>query len=70
ILIHEVSYNPNLKRILPFFYKLYSRIESIEIFLEKEISSPYKILNLTYLEYQKQVCYEIQNSGFQWMEIS
>ena len=70
ILIHEVSYNPNLKRIVPFFYKLYSRIESIEIFLEKDITSPYRILNLTYLEYQKQLCYEIQNSGFQWMEIS
>lgn len=70
ILIHEVSYNPNLKKTIPFFHKLYSRIESIEIFLEKDLTSPYKILNLTYLEYQKQVCYEIQNSGFQWMEIS
>ena len=67
ILLHEVSYNPELGKTVPFFHKLYSRIESIEIFLEKDITSPYKILNLSYLKYQKQVCYEIQNNGFQWV---
>jgi len=70
ILIHEVSYNPKLGKIVPFFRKLYSRIETVDIFLEKDIATQYKILNLTYLDYHKQVGYQIQNDGFQWLDIS
>ncbi|MFW9829350.1 MAG: hypothetical protein ACFFB4_03340 [Promethearchaeota archaeon] len=37
ILIHEVSYHPSLERTVPFFYKLYSRIEKKK--KKKKISS-------------------------------
>ena len=70
VLIHEVSYNPKLGRIVPFFHKLYSRIETVDIFLEQDITAQHKILNLTYLDYHKQVGYQIQNDGFQWISIS
>ncbi len=69
ILIHEVSYNPALGKIVPFFHKLYSRIETVDIFLEKDVTAPFKILNLTYLDYHKRVGYQIQSDGFQWRQI-
>lgn len=68
ILIHEVSYNPNLKKIVPFFHKLYDRIDSINIYLEKDLLSENKMLHLQYADYKNQINYRIQNYGFQWME--
>ncbi|MHA2429403.1 MAG: AAA family ATPase [Promethearchaeota archaeon] len=68
ILIHEVSYNPNLKKIVPFLHKLYKRIDSINVYLEKDLISENKILHLNYADYNNQFNYRIQNHGFQWIE--
>ena len=68
ILIHEVSYNTNLKKIVPFLPKLYNRIDSINVYLEKDLISENKILYLTYSDYNNQFNYRIQNNGFQWIE--
>ena len=35
ILIHEVSFNPGLKKTVSYFHKLFDRIKSIQIFLTK-----------------------------------
>jgi hypothetical protein len=68
ILIHEVSYNPNLKKIVPFLHKLYKRIDTINVYLEKNLISENKILYLTYSDYRNQFNYRIENHGFQWIE--
>ncbi|MFX1584027.1 MAG: AAA family ATPase [Promethearchaeota archaeon] len=68
ILIHEVSYNPNLKKIVPFLHKLYNRIDSINVYLEKNLLSENKILHLIYSDYNNQFNYRIENHGFQWIE--
>jgi hypothetical protein len=39
ILIHEVSFDPNLGRTQPFFNKLYSRIQAVTITLSKGFNS-------------------------------
>lgn len=47
ILIHEVSYNPSLEKTQPFFNKLYSRIQAININLSKSFNSNVKEMKIT-----------------------
>jgi archaellum biogenesis ATPase FlaH len=35
VLVHEVTYSPTLKKLRPFFYKLYDRIRTVDIVLSK-----------------------------------
>ncbi len=68
ILIHEVSYNPNFKKIVPFLHKLYNRIDSINVYLEKNLMSENMTLYLNYADYSHRFNYCIQNYGFQWIK--
>jgi len=47
ILIHEVSFNPKLGKNQPFFNKLYSRINSINVSLSKPFNSKTKRMELS-----------------------
>lgn len=47
ILIHEVSFDPNLGRNQPFFNKLYSRIQAVNISLSSRFSSKFSEMELT-----------------------
>ncbi|MFX0032562.1 MAG: hypothetical protein ACFE8E_02865 [Candidatus Hodarchaeota archaeon] len=67
ILIHEVSYNPPLGKTLPFFHKLYDRIECIEIYLQNEFNQRQRSLSIKYLDLQKRIEYQIFKKGFQWI---
>lgn len=67
ILIHEVSFNPSLERTVPFFHKLYSRLECIEVDLQKNQFTDQNILRLRHLGFQKQVEYRIYEKGFHWI---
>ena len=46
ILIHEVSFNPKLGKNQPFFNKLYSRINSVNVNLSKPFNSKTKSMKL------------------------
>ena len=48
ILIHEISYNHNKDKEMTFFYKLYNRIDSLNISLKNEYNSKEKIMKLNY----------------------
>ena len=69
ILIHEVSYNPSLGKTLPFFHKLYNRIECIEIYLQRDIIIRQNTLSMSYLDLQKKIEYQIHKKGFQWISL-
>jgi len=47
-LIHEVTYDPNIDRIAPFCYKLYDRINSLDIILKKEDITQEKTMEINY----------------------
>lgn len=46
ILIHEVTYSPKLDRVRPFFYKLYDRIDKVDIVLHKVFNSNKKTMDI------------------------
>ena len=48
ILIHEFSYSPSLQKNRPFFYKLYDRINTIDILLSKIHNSNKKNLDISF----------------------
>lgn len=68
ILIHEVSYNPSLEKIVPFFHKLYSRLKCIEIELKNDQITAQNFLSLKYLNFQKQVKYQIHEREIEFEE--
>jgi len=47
IILHEVSFNPALGKTLPFFNKLYSRIQAVNITLSKGFKSNTKKMEIT-----------------------
>ena len=65
ILIHEVSFDPALGKNQPFFNKLYSRINSVNVFLSKPFNSKTKRMEI--LSKEKQITsklkYEILERG-------
>ena len=65
VLLHEVSFNPSLGKNLPFFNKLYSRINSVNVCLSKQFRSKFKRMELIYRDEQisKDVKYEIRDRG-------
>ncbi len=48
ILLHEVSFDPNLGKNQPFFNKLYSRINSVDVSLFKSFNSNKKRMEVAY----------------------
>ena len=46
VLLHEVSFNPKLGKNQPFFNKLYSRINSVNVYLSKSFNSNAKQMDL------------------------
>ncbi len=58
ILIHEVSFDPALGKNQPFFNKLYSRINSINVSLSKSFNSKTKQMKL--LSRDKQITSELK----------
>ena len=65
ILIHEVSFNPALGKNQPFFNKLYSRINSVNVSLSKPFGSKSKSMELASRDelIAKEVKYKIKNKG-------
>ena len=65
ILIHEVSFNPALGITQPFFNKLYSRIQTINITLSKSFKSNIKTMEIEFGDNSNglKLNYEIRNSG-------
>jgi hypothetical protein len=65
ILIHEVSFNPALGKIQPFFNKLYSRIQAVRITLSKSFKSKVKTMEIECGDNSNglKIKYEIIDSG-------
>ena len=65
ILIHEVSFNPKLGKNQPFFNKLYTRINSINVRLSKPFNSKTKHMKLVSKDNRitKELKYEILERG-------
>lgn len=65
ILIHEVSFDPGSGRIKPFFDKLYSRINSVNICMSKSFKSGKKQVEITARgrDNGKKIPYKIKDRG-------
>ncbi|NHJ19641.1 MAG: hypothetical protein EAX91_01770 [Candidatus Lokiarchaeota archaeon] len=65
ILIHEVSFDPNLGRNQPFFNKLYSRIQAINVSLSSRFNSKFKEMEIISGDYliSRKFKYEIKECG-------
>ncbi len=65
VLIHEVSFDPALGKNQPFFNKLYSRINSVNVSLSKPFGSKIKLMELASRDeiISKDVRYMIKNKG-------
>ncbi|MFX0074355.1 MAG: hypothetical protein ACFE96_02860 [Candidatus Hermodarchaeota archaeon] len=64
ILIHEVSFNPNLERNQPFFNKLYSRIQEVSITLSKIFNSKLNKMEIKASDlFTRTFAYEIRDTG-------
>lgn len=65
ILIHEVSFDPGLGRNQPFFNKLYSRINSLNVYLSKSFNSKTKRMKIASRDEKilRDVKYEIKDRG-------
>ena len=64
ILIHEVSYDPNIDKNAPFFHKLYDRISSLSVELANSFGSKDKKMIISYKGKNKQLNYHIKSNGF------
>jgi len=63
LLIHESSFNPNLNQNMPFFYKLYNRIKTIDINLTKGFTSDVKIMNIRSKDQARSLNYCLDDKG-------
>ena len=65
ILLHEVSFNPASGKTLPFFNKLYSRIQAISITLSKGFKSNVKKMEIVFGDSSNSTKfnYEIKDNG-------
>lgn len=72
ILIHELSYVPELRNERPFLYKLYDRIRSATIELKNEgDSAKKKMMNISISmgDISHNIEYELCNSGFLFYQV-
>ena len=65
VLIHEVSFNPSSGKTQPFFNKLYSRIQTVNITLSKNFRSNKKTMEIDCVDNSngRRLNYEIRDSG-------
>lgn len=65
ILLHEVSFDPALGKIQPFFNKLYSRIQAVNIKLSKDFNSKTKKMEIICGDKPqiRKFSYEIRDNG-------
>ncbi|MCK4382138.1 MAG: AAA family ATPase [Candidatus Lokiarchaeota archaeon] len=65
VLIHEVSFNPSSGKTQPFFNKLYSRIQTVNITLSKNFRSNKKTMEIDCGDNsnRRRLNYEIRDSG-------
>lgn len=65
ILIHEVSFNPGSGKNEPFFNKLYSRINSLNVCMSKAFNSSVRRIEITSKDQEggKKIPYEIKGQG-------
>ncbi len=63
ILIHEVTYDPSIDCTRPFFYKLYDRLEGVEILLLNKFRSKNKEMKIVFNGSHKLFSYDIEQSG-------
>lgn len=64
ILIHEVSYDPATNQTLAFFHKLYDRIDSTKVFLEKQFGTRDKLAKIMVNSSVNAFSYELADVGF------
>lgn len=66
ILLHEVSFNPELERNVPFFHSLYERIDSLHIHLEKDIFQKQNTLQATLNNSCINLEYKLRTKGLEF----
>ena len=66
ILLHEITYNPNLDKNVPFYNRLYERLDSITISLEKPMGINHKIMNVKFGNRMWSFSYFLKNQGLIW----
>ncbi|MFX1501154.1 MAG: AAA family ATPase [Promethearchaeota archaeon] len=64
ILIHEVTYSPKLQRVRPFLYKLYDRINTIDITLSNIVNDEKKSMQILVNEIEWNFKYTLEHRGF------
>ncbi|MFX0005448.1 MAG: hypothetical protein ACFFAV_01845 [Candidatus Hermodarchaeota archaeon] len=62
-IIHEVTYNPTLQKLRPFFYKLYDRIQTIDIELRKVINTEKKDLLIQFNDMKWNFQFILKHNG-------
>lgn len=67
ILIHEVTYSPKLQRIRPFFYKLYDRINTIDIFLSHIYNSEKRNLQILFKNIKWNFQFHLEQNGIRFV---
>lgn len=67
ILIHEVSYDINLAKKVPFFYKLYERIDSIIIRLTQYFKTNDKKMDVVFNGNRWVFKYRLEDKGLVWL---
>lgn len=65
-LIHEVTYDPNIDRLAPFCYKLYDRINSLDIILKKEDITQEKTMEINYDTHYWAFKYSLVDQGLKF----
>jgi len=63
VLIHEVTYSPSQERVRPFFYKLYDRLETIDVVLSNVCNSEKKNMFISFNRSQWNFQFLIGNNG-------
>ncbi|MFX1393529.1 MAG: NB-ARC domain-containing protein [Promethearchaeota archaeon] len=64
ILIHELSYNPNIKKNVPFLHKLFSRINSLTIVLLRDFFNQENKIFLKCNKNKWMFGYQLKDNGF------
>ena len=67
ILIHEISYDINLTENVPFFYKLYNRIDFIVIRLKKQLNPNEKRMDVFFNDTRWIFKYQLEDLGLVWL---
>jgi len=63
LLIHEVTFDPGTSQTRPFFYKLYDRLNTINIVLKNRINSNKKSISISVDENKWNLIYSLEQTG-------